>query len=166
MQTPKRRQQGETIPHGNRPHMGQAQQIQEARTSPTKTKGQADRRQTTNKQPSPRQYKQQRGDTQKTHGGEPKQLHHADENEHRPIHHIQAAENGAQPTQHYAAKKLKTQQVLMFDIRNPGTSRQLWSRRGENSEHAYRVRHIETSGRYRKKKTSLREEHKGKNTSE
>ena len=36
-----------------------------------------------------------------------------------------------------AAEKLRNQQVLKFDMRNPDTGLQLWNRRGENPEHAY-----------------------------
>ena len=66
---------------------------------------------------------------------------------------------------YYNAEKLQERQVLKFDIRNPDPSRQLWGRRGGNSEHAFRECLIETTDQIQEKgKHAPRAEHKGKNT--
>ena len=52
---------------------------------------------------------------------------------------------------YHTSEKLKKQQVLKFDIRNPDPGRQLWGRRGENSEHAYREFLIETTEQIQEK---------------
>ena len=55
---------------------------------------------------------------------------------------------------YHATKKLQNQEVLKFDIRNPDPVRQMWNRRGENSEHADQECIIETTEQIQEKENN------------